>query len=167
MDVFWLNWGVKQLNTTSGSREFDYECIPGVECLLEQSHFVPSLLIENHLQMHWVEKYISGLCDFEQSPNKTAWDRLAFLAVDVFVPLMLQKPSARSKPREHNKYLATRVQKWDRGEISSILKEGKEIKKKIKKAFARNEQLNDRFFLKNMFLGKNDLAAKTSIARTV
>ena len=29
--------------------------------------------------------------------HKTAWERLAFLAVHVFVPLMLQKPSAFTK----------------------------------------------------------------------
>ena len=92
--------------------------------------------------------------------NKTAWNRLALLAVHVFVPLMLQKPSARSKPRDHTKYLATRLKKWNSGDIMSVLKEAKEVQKRMKKAFDRKEESKDRLFMKQMFLGRTGPAAK-------
>ena len=35
----------------------------------------------------------------------TIWSSVAINLVIIFFPLMLQKPSARSKPRDHTKYL--------------------------------------------------------------
>ena len=42
--------------------------------------------------------------------NKTKWERLALSLVHIFIPLMLQKPSSKSKPREHTKYLTSRLE---------------------------------------------------------
>ena len=44
--------------------------------------------------------------------NKTRWERLALPLVHVFVPLMLQRPSANSKPKENSKYLLSRIERW-------------------------------------------------------
>ena len=47
--------------------------------------------------------------------NKTSWQRLALPMVFIFIPIMLQKPSAKSKPREHAKisHFSTRaLEKW-------------------------------------------------------
>ena len=37
--------------------------------------------------------------------DKTKWERLALPLVHIFVPMMLQRPSANSKPRDNVKYL--------------------------------------------------------------
>ena len=92
--------------------------------------------------------------------HKTKWERLALLVLHVFIPLMLQKPSARSKPRDHTKYLAARLLKWNSGDIKSMLNEGKEIQKRMKKAFDRKEEVKDKAFMRNMLIGKIGPAAK-------
>ena len=48
--------------------------------------------------------------------NKTPWQRLSLLLVHVFIPLMLQKPSSKSKPRDHAKYLTSRLERWSNGQ---------------------------------------------------
>ena len=92
--------------------------------------------------------------------NKTAWQRLSLTAAHVFIPMMLQKPSARSKPRDHIKYLTSRLQKWNDGEILPIMKECNEIQKRMKKSFEKKEESRDRAFVRNMLLGKVGSAAK-------
>ena len=92
--------------------------------------------------------------------NKSAWERVALPAIHVFIPLMLQKPSARSKPRDNAKFLALRLKKWNEGEIDAIMSEDKEIQKRLKKSFERKEESRDRAFLRNMLLGKIGPAAK-------
>ena len=92
--------------------------------------------------------------------DKTAWQRLALLAVHVFIPIMLQKPSARSKPRDHSKYLSARLNKWNGGDIKAIMKENKEIQKRLQKSHEKKEESRDRAFVRNMLLGKIGPAAK-------
>ena len=64
--------------------------------------------------------------------NKTPWQRLALLLVHVFIPLMLQKPSSKSKPRDHTKYLTTRLERWRNGQLKSLMDEAREIQERIK-----------------------------------
>ena len=49
--------------------------------------------------------------------NKTAHERFALSLVHILMPIMLQKPSAKSKARDHSKYLAKRLIKWKDGEL--------------------------------------------------
>ena len=46
--------------------------------------------------------------------HKTKWERLALPLTFIFMPIMLQKPSKKSKARDHVKYLASRLEKWSR-----------------------------------------------------
>ena len=43
--------------------------------------------------------------------RKTNWERLSLSLFHIFLPIMLQKPSSKSKPRENNKYLSSRLQR--------------------------------------------------------
>ena len=61
----------------------------------------------------------------------TTWERLSLPLLHLFVPLMLQKPGPKSKARDHAKYLASRLGKWSRGELDSLLSEGKEFQKRL------------------------------------
>ena len=63
--------------------------------------------------------------------NKTSWERIALLALHVFIPLVLQKPSAKSKNKDHIRYLSKRLDWWKEGKIDDLMKEGKQIQKSI------------------------------------
>ena len=74
----------------------------------------------------------SSLSLINHFANKTPWQRLAVLLVHVFIPLMLQKPSSKSKPRDHTKYLKSRLERWKNGQLGSLMEEAREIQKRIK-----------------------------------
>ena len=80
----------------------------------------------------------------------------------IFIPIMLQKPSAKSKPREHTKYLTSRLERWKNGQIKSLLDETCEIQKRIKsKTFNNNKtDSNHKLFVDLMLSGKLGDAAK-------
>ena len=61
--------------------------------------------------------------------DETKWMRLALARVHIFIPLMLQKPSAKSKARDHTKYLEKRLKWWNLGGLDSVLSENPEIQK--------------------------------------
>ena len=44
--------------------------------------------------------------------------------VHIFMPIMLQKPSAKSKARDHSKYLAQRLEKWTKGDRVGLRGQG-------------------------------------------
>ena len=64
--------------------------------------------------------------------RKTAWERIALSLFHIFVPIMMQKPSAKSKPRDHARYLTTRLERWKNGDLDSIMAEAAEIQKNLK-----------------------------------
>ena len=59
--------------------------------------------------------------------NKTAWEKVALQMIHVFIPLMLQKPSLKSKARDHSKYLLTRLQRWKDGDLKSLMEQNTRI----------------------------------------
>ena len=63
--------------------------------------------------------------------HKTPWENLALPMTHIFIPLMLQKPSARSNARDHVSYLGTRLDQWKAGDLEGLLKEGREIQKRL------------------------------------
>ena len=65
----------------------------------------------------------------------SVWEKVSLSLVQIFIPLILQKPSARSKARENNKYLISRLQKWDIGNIEGLLNECKVIQSRREQAF--------------------------------
>ena len=64
---------------------------------------------------------------------KTVWEPVALGMFVIFVPLMLQRPSSRSKTKENSKYLAARLQKWSDSKIDELLEECRTIQKHMKK----------------------------------
>ena len=73
---------------------------------------------------------------------------------------MLQKPSQRTKAKDHAKYLLTRVEKWKNGELKELLHEGNEIQKRMLKNFKRTEESNRKAFCRLMLAGKVRQATK-------
>lgn len=78
----------------------------------------------------------------------------------IFIPLMLQKPSQKSKAKDHARYLEKRLKLWNAGDLQSIMSENREIQRKLcydqdKKAVSKYKNM-----LKFMFLGKVSQAMK-------
>ena len=73
---------------------------------------------------------------------------------------MLQKPSAKSKARDHAKYLEKRLKWWNLGELDSILSENREIQKKLKSSQDKRKETNDKAFCRLMLVGKISQAMK-------
>ena len=96
--------------------------------------------------------------------DKTQWSRLALPLVHIFVPIMLQNPSPKSKPRDHAKYLTTRLARWREGKLQSLMDETTEVQARLKaktKGKSRNEvEQNQKAFVRLMLLGKIGDAAK-------
>ena len=76
--------------------------------------------------------------------------------------MMLQNPSPKSKPRDHSKYLVSRLARWKEGQLKSILDETSEIQRRLskKKKGEKNEDMNEKTFIKLMLQGKIGDAAK-------
>ena len=63
----------------------------------------------------------------------TKWARIALALVHIFGPLMLQKPSKRSKAKDNAIYLEKRLQLWSEGKIKELLAEAQEIQIRLDK----------------------------------
>ena len=90
----------------------------------------------------------------------TKWTRLALAKVHIFIPLMLQKPSPKSKAKDHAKYLDKRLKQWSAGDLTSIMAENREIQSKLKKSHEKKTESKEKNFCKLMLLGKVSQAMK-------
>ena len=97
-------------------------------------------------------KEITRILKLFTTPTK--WSRIALAKLHIFIPLMLQKPSAKSKAKEHSKYLAKRLQLWNDGDLDSILSENREIQKKLKRTQDKKKESREKAFCRLMLLGK-------------
>ena len=90
----------------------------------------------------------------------TTWQRLSLGLVHIFVPIMLQKPSKKSKAKDHTKYLAARLEKWTNGDLQGLLEECKEIQKRLVKSQTLKLESKEKAFVRLMLLGKLRQARK-------
>jgi hypothetical protein len=75
--------------------------------------------------------------------------------------LLLQKPSAKSKAKEHSELLEKRIALWEEGKLQEIWKEGSTIQNKLNKTNNKKTGLDiTRIFSKLMFEGKVGAALK-------
>ena len=84
----------------------------------------------------------------------SAWKPLALKLVHVFIPLMLQRPSVKSKASDNARYLRERLTHWENGEICKLVSQGKEIQDRLVKTFKKNSADNRKAFCRLMFEGK-------------
>ena len=83
------------------------------------------------------------------------------MKVEMILPnLLLQKPSMKSKAKDHTECLERRLKQWNEGKILDILKEGTIIQNKLKEKPARAAEDISRIFSKLMFEGKVGAALK-------
>ena len=91
--------------------------------------------------------------------SKTILESVAINMAMVFLPLMLQKPSARSKKKDHTRYLKQRLETWRSGSISDIILECEAIQKRLKSS--KKKSISDiKGFTRLMLEGKVRQALK-------
>ena len=89
-----------------------------------------------------------------QFANKTKWERLSFGLIHTFMPIMLQKPSKKSKAKDHARYLAKRLQQWKDGDLHGLMAECREIQKRLTRGKKQKEESSRKAFCRLMLLGK-------------
>ena len=88
------------------------------------------------------KSFIRELARLYQSyADDTPLECIALKACSVFQSLMLQKPNAKSKAKEHAIHLERRMKLWTQGDIDSLIRKGKCIQKHIKSNSNRSNEL--------------------------
>ena len=87
------------------------------------------------------------------------WESVATHMLQVLLPLLLQKPSLRSKNRERVKYLNKRMEWWKHGKLEELISECEAIQKRLKRPVKTKEQSDQKAFCRQMLQGqlKKDL----------
>ena len=81
-------------------------------------------------------------------------ESVAMTAIMVIFPLLLQKPTKKSKTKDHNRFLENRLQSWRSGKINSLIKEGKAIQNRFNNSNIKNRQNREKVFSRLMLQGK-------------
>ena len=90
----------------------------------------------------------------------TKWKDLSLKMAIVFLPLMLQKPTPKSKPRQESKYLQKRLTLWHAGDLTSILNENRTIQKRMQTKVEKAKESRSKAFCRLMLSGKIRKATK-------
>ena len=80
---------------------------------------------------------------FEAFATESAFEAFALKAVMTLPALVLQKPHAKSKTRDHISCLQRRFALWEKGDIAELLKEGKAIQRSLKASSSRRDAKDD------------------------
>lgn len=92
--------------------------------------------------------------------DETAWKGHSISMLHVFIPLMLQKPSANSKAKANAKFLADRLVKWSEGDLQGLMDEAREIQVRISQSSKKKEISCHTAFCRLMLLGQVGKALK-------
>ena len=90
----------------------------------------------------------------------TKWKSLSLKLVHVFMPLMLQRPTPRSKPKQNTKYLRERLKLWAEGEIDLIMKQCRQIQVHLEKKQRDKVTNHKKAFCRLMLQGRVQKALK-------
>ena len=91
---------------------------------------------------------------FRAYADGSALENVAMKAAMVMPALLLQKPHARSKAKDHALYLDHRMRQWMDGDIESLMKEACTIQRQLTHKQPRPAQQTARLFAKFMMEGK-------------
>ena len=65
--------------------------------------------------------------------QKTEWEKLALDSATIFLPLILQRSGTKVNAKEAKSTIAQRLEKWNNGDIMSLLKEGQMHQERLSK----------------------------------
>ena len=85
--------------------------------------------------------------------NGTGMEEVAIKLLMIMPPLLLQKPSKKSKTKMHVEYLEKRLKWWTNGDLLSLLREGMEIQRRLTKG-KKTEENKEKVFVRLMLQGK-------------
>ena len=103
-------------------------------------------------------KELTRLIDLFVSDSK--WKNLSLTMMHIFIPIMLQKPSPKSKAKQHVMYLTKRLELWKSGDLNALMNEVRVIQKGLKTAERNQKESNEKAFCRLMLLGKVGQALK-------
>ena len=93
--------------------------------------------------------------------NHTRWKSVALSLVHIFIPLILQKPSMRSRAKENSQYISKRLIQWSEGNLDDILSECQTIQARLKKHRSKQDgESKSKAFTRLMLQGKVSQALK-------
>jgi len=75
------------------------------------------------------------------------WESVAIHMLQVLLRLLLQKPSPKSKNREHVKYLNKRMEWWTHGKLEELISECEAIQKNSKDQSKTKKTIRPESFL--------------------
>jgi len=78
----------------------------------------------------------------------------------MLLPLLLQKPSLKSKNREHVKYLNKRIEWWKHEKLEELISEYEAIQKRLKRSVKTKKQSDQKAFYRLMLQGQVKKALK-------
>ena len=93
---------------------------------------------------------------FNSSSNM---ESVAITMLNTMFPLLLQKPTAKSKAKDHKRYLENRLVLWKAGKITELMREGRAIQKKLAKSKNQKNQA-EKMFVRLMLQGKISAALR-------
>ena len=92
--------------------------------------------------------------------SKSPMEKIAISAAMIIPHLLLQKPHAKSKTRDHVSCLERRLNIWKNGNIESLMQEGRAIQMRLRNADHRSRANTSRAFAHLMFCGRTKAALK-------
>ena len=105
-------------------------------------------------------RFVKELAVWVQHFNTSTKFKLIAMKTFIVLPaLLLQKPSAKSKNSEHKNLLSTRMDLWDKHEISELLQSGKSIQKRLLASTRKNNDAA-RTFANLVFEGRITAAVR-------
>ena len=92
--------------------------------------------------------------------NASHAQHIALKAAIVLLATVLQKPSMKSKAKDHQECLTKRLALWKEGEIESLLREGRSIQKRILKTKRAKPPDKAKIFAKLVMQGQINSALR-------
>jgi hypothetical protein len=72
---------------------------------------------------------------FRAYAESSELEEIALTAASIMPVLLLQNPAPSSKPKDHSRYLERRLDLWDKGDINSLVIEGRAIQFRLPKSY--------------------------------
>ena len=138
---------------------------PSLPCT---SGSVATLLLWKSTRFHYKKTLVSQknsrfkrkLTHSENLPENVLQCQVAIHMLQVLLPLLLQKPSLKSKNREHVKYLNKRMEWWKHGQLEELISECEAIQKRFKRSVKTKKQSDQKAFYRLMLQGQVKKALK-------
>ena len=105
----------------------------------------------------FIDKFTEHINDWN---NGSPSQHVALKAAIVLLAVGLQKPNQKSKAKEHQECLGKRLDQWNRGEIGSLLREGRAIQRRLISSHRQSKPESARVFANLVMSGQINSALR-------